>query len=221
MIDMGTNTSDIEVAPQRDGSRVMTLEGNVQAFCPLVDVILPSGMNEQVPMPHINLSISGYGPESLKGSHIRTQDTRGQENLTIPQLDGPVSVPIRDRRRLPEDIRIEQEYPQEGTCLQGTSVSCRREYSRDSSDDNRSYRDQRPPERGRYPNQNGRPPASGRYLIGIEGLLEEEDILEEDCLMVEDPLNSLMVEDPLMEMEDPLDPPVDKDHQVLKDILDQ
>ena len=39
--------------------------------------------------------------------------------------------------------------------------------------------------------------------LGIEGLLEEEDILEED---------------PLMEMEDPLDLLVDKD---CKDLLDQ
>ena len=52
---MGTNTSDVEVTPQRDGSRVMTSEGNMQPSCPLVDVILPTGMNEQVPMPHINL----------------------------------------------------------------------------------------------------------------------------------------------------------------------
>ena len=48
MIDMGTNTLDVEVRPQRDGSRVMTLEDNAQASCPLVDVILPMGMNEQV-----------------------------------------------------------------------------------------------------------------------------------------------------------------------------
>ena len=116
MIDMETNTLDIEVIPQRDGSRVMTLEGNTHASCPLVDVILPTGMNEQVPMPHIILSISGYNPESLR----RTQDTGIQE---IPQLDGPVSIPIRDRKRLPENIKIEQGYPQEGTYLQGTSVS--------------------------------------------------------------------------------------------------
>ena len=68
-------------------------------------------MSEQMPMPHINLSISGYDPESLRGSHVRTQDTRIQEDLTILQLDGPVSIPIRDRRRLPENIRIEEGYP--------------------------------------------------------------------------------------------------------------
>ena len=53
----------------------MTVDDNAQTSCPLVDVILPTGMSEQVPMPHINLSISGYDPESLRGSHIRTQDT--------------------------------------------------------------------------------------------------------------------------------------------------
>ena len=73
---MGTNTSDVEVRPQRDGSRVMTLEDNAQASCPFVDVILPTGMNKQMSMPNINLSILGYDPESLRGSHVQTQDTR-------------------------------------------------------------------------------------------------------------------------------------------------
>ena len=104
MIDMGTNMSDIEVRLQRDGIRVMNSDDNAQASCPLVDIILPTGMSEQVPMPHINLSIMGYDPESLRGSHIRSQDTEIQES--IPQLDGSVSIPSRDRRRLPEDIRI-------------------------------------------------------------------------------------------------------------------
>ena len=58
MINMGTNTSNVEVTPQRSGSRIITLEGNAQASCPLVDVILPTGISKQVPMPHINLSIS-------------------------------------------------------------------------------------------------------------------------------------------------------------------
>ena len=121
------------------------------------------GISEQVPMPHINLSISEYDPESLRSLHVRTQDTGIQEDATILQLDGPVSIPIRGRGRLVENIRIEQEYPCDGTYLPGTSVSCRREYLGDSSDDNRSHRGWRPPERGRYPNQNGRPPDRGRY----------------------------------------------------------
>ena len=75
LIDMGTNTSDIEVRPQRDGTRVTDSDDDAQVSCPLVNVILPTGMNEQVPMPHINLSISRYDPELLRGSHTRTHDT--------------------------------------------------------------------------------------------------------------------------------------------------
>ena len=52
---------------------------------------------------------------------------------------------------------------------------------------------------GEYPNRNGDP-------------LEEEDTLVEDLLME--------MEDPLME-EDPLDLLVDKDHLALRDHLDQ
>ena len=64
---MGTNISDIEVRPQRDGARVIDSDDDdVQVSCPLVDVILPNGMNEQVPMSHINLSISRYDPEFIE-----------------------------------------------------------------------------------------------------------------------------------------------------------
>ena len=87
-MDMGTNTSDIEVRPQRDGIRVMHLDDNAQATYPLANVI-------QMPMPYINQLISGYDPESLRGSHTRTQDTGIQE--LIPQLDRPVSVPSRTK----------------------------------------------------------------------------------------------------------------------------
>ena len=102
---MGTNMSDIEVRPQRDGTRVIDSDDDAQVSCPLVNVILPTGMNEQVPMPHINLSISRYDPESLRGSHTRTHNTGIQE--MIPQLDSPVSVPSRTRRRMSENARIE------------------------------------------------------------------------------------------------------------------
>ena len=83
----------------------------------------------------------------------------------IPQLDGPISLPTRNPigRRVPEDTRFEGwGYSQGGTYLQGASISQRRKYPGESSDaDNvnrRPYRDQRPPERGRYPSQSGRPP---------------------------------------------------------------
>ena len=88
---MGTNTSDIEVRPQRNGAGVIVSDDdNVQVSWPHVDVILLSGMNEQMTMPHINLSISQCDPELWRGSHTRSHDTKIQE--TRPQLDGPVSV---------------------------------------------------------------------------------------------------------------------------------
>ena len=158
MIDMGTNTSDIEVRPQRDGIRVINSDNNTQASCPLVNVTSPTGMSEQVPVPPINLSISGYDPNSLRGSHTRTHNTGILES--IPQLDRPVSVPFRIRR-LSENMRFEQEY------LRRFSASCRREYPGESSDDThsgrRTYGDQRPPERGRYQGLNGRPPDIRSY----------------------------------------------------------
>ena len=86
--------------------------------------MLPSEGGDQIAMPKINLSISGYEPESLRGSH-RSPDTRAQGSSVIPQLDGPVSLPTRDpiRRRMPEDTRfVGQEYSQGGTYVQGASI---------------------------------------------------------------------------------------------------
>ena len=80
---------------------------------------------------------------------------------TIQQLDGPVSVRSRCRRRMSENARIEQE------SFGRTTASHRREYPGESSDnthsDKRTYDDQRPPERRRYQGQNGWPPGRRNY----------------------------------------------------------
>ena len=68
--------------------------------------MLLSGGGDRVAMPQINLSILGYEPKSLRGSHIRSPDTRTQGSLVIPQLDGHESLLKRDQRRMPEDIRF-------------------------------------------------------------------------------------------------------------------
>ena len=106
---MGTNTSDIEVRPHRDGARASTLDANAQTSLPIVDVMLPSGGGDQLAIPQINLTISGYEPDSLRDSHIRSPAMRAQEISIIPQLDGPVSLLTRDpiRRRVLEDTRFE------------------------------------------------------------------------------------------------------------------
>ena len=43
MMDMGTNTSNIEVRPHREPTRTISIDANVQASLPIVDVMLPSG----------------------------------------------------------------------------------------------------------------------------------------------------------------------------------
>ena len=50
-MDMGTNTSDIEVRPHRDGTRAPTSDANAQNSLLIVDVMLPSGweINWQYP----------------------------------------------------------------------------------------------------------------------------------------------------------------------------
>ena len=46
---------------QRVGARVVGLDDDDVLSCPHVDVIIPNSMNEQVHVPHINLSTSRYG----------------------------------------------------------------------------------------------------------------------------------------------------------------
>ena len=107
-MDIGTNTSDIEVRPHRDGARVLTSDANAQASLPIMDVMLPSGGGDQVAIPQINLSMSGYGPNSLRDSHVGTPAMRVQEISILPQLDGPVSLPMRvpTGGRVLEDTRF-------------------------------------------------------------------------------------------------------------------
>ena len=47
-------------------------------------------------IPHVNLSISGYGPDSLRTSSTRSPSMWAQEVSAIPQADGPRSLPMRD-----------------------------------------------------------------------------------------------------------------------------
>ena len=200
--------------------------------------MIPSVGGDPVAIPQINLSVMGYGPNSLRDAHVGTSAMGTQEISILSQLDGPVSIPVRGPTggRVSEGTRFaELGYSQGGTYIQGASISHRREYPDESSEDNnanrRPYRDQRPPERGRYPAQSGRPPKQrdkdgrppgrggyperGRYPGGgpPDG---GGPLMMEDPLMM-DPL--MEMEGPLTEMEDPLDLPVDKDHQALKDPL--
>ena len=105
LIDEGINTSEVDVRSQRGGAEVVELDDdNVWISCPPVKVMPLTDANEQVHVPHISLSTSRYVPKSTRGSCMSTYDTGTQE--TIPQLDGPISVPSRLRRRSSERARI-------------------------------------------------------------------------------------------------------------------
>ena len=187
----------------------------------IVDVMIPTGRDDQIALSQINLSISGYGPNSLRDSQLGSSDVRAQEISILPQVDGPISAPTREytRGRISESARIvEQKYSQGGTYIQGAPITQRREYPGDSSDDNRSHRGQRPPKRGRYPNQNGRLPDRGRYP-------------DKDIRLPRrggypgggpsDGGGSFDGGGPPDGNGGPPGLPVDKDHQVLKDLPDQ
>ena len=125
MMDMGTNTSDVKARPHRDGTRVVTLDANIQNPLPIVDVIIPTSGEYQIALSQINLSISGYGPNLLRDSQLGSSDVRAEEISILLQVDGPVSALARDytRGRVSENTRImEWEYSQGGTYIQGASI---------------------------------------------------------------------------------------------------
>ena len=105
---MGTNTSDVEVRPHRDGVRILTMDTNAHTSIPIFDVMLPSGGGDHLAIPQVNLSILGYEPDSLRHSHGRSPSRQPQEISIIPQLDGLASLPMRDPigRRVQEDSRL-------------------------------------------------------------------------------------------------------------------
>ena len=117
-----------------------------------------------------NLLITSYKPDSLRTFvGMGTPSMRTQEISTIPQLDGPGSLPMKEPigRRVQEISRsAEQEYSQGSTYVWKVSVPGRREYPGGDNDDDgsgRLHRDWRSPERGRYPNQGGGPPDQRGY----------------------------------------------------------
>ena len=75
----------------------------------------------------------------------------------------------RHRKIISENMSIGLQYPHEGIYPQGTSTANRREYPGDSSDDNRSYRDQR------YSNEREDHQMKKGIPTETEDLQEEED----------------------------------------------
>ena len=173
-IEIEANISDREVRTHLDGVRNINVNADIQTSRLLIDVTLPIDVSEQRSTQHADQSV--HDSESLRGSCTRSPDIRIHE--TIPQLDGPVSIWSRSRRRIPENARIEQE------SFQRITASCRREYPGESSDDahsdSRTYGGWRPLEERRCSGQHGRPSDRRRYEDGVysrRGQIEVEDPL--------------------------------------------
>ena len=79
MTDMGTNMSDVEARPHRDGTRVVTSDANIQPPLLIVDVMIPAGREDQIALTQINISISGYGPNSLRDSQLGSSDVESSK----------------------------------------------------------------------------------------------------------------------------------------------
>ena len=209
VIEMEPNPLNIEVRTQRDGIGT-DRENNVPIMQASGNVIPPIGVGESTPSPNVNME-SENNSDTSRGSHVRTQEIDLQEIPVIPPVERLTSS--RDRRMTSENVRIEQNYPCEETCPQGSSTSNRRNYPEDSSEDNRSYRGQRPPNERRYPNRDRRPPRRGGSQDNGRPQIDMEDpLMEED---------SLTMEGHLIEMEDHQDTLIEEDPQDLEDLLDQ
>ena len=139
VIEMEPNPLNIKARNQSDDIRA-DRESNVQVTQPPINVIPLTGLSDQIQVLNVNTSVSENNSETLRGSHVKSEGLGIQENLVIPQVDGPSSILSRNQRVISETVRIGQNYSHEGINLQGNSTSNRTEYPGDSSDDNRSYR---------------------------------------------------------------------------------
>ena len=129
MIEMEPNPLNIEVRTQRDGMGT-DRENNVPITQASENMIPPIGVGELISSLNVNTE-SENNSDTSRGSHVRTQKIDLPEILVISPVERLTS--IRDRRMISENVRIKQNYPCEGTCLQGISTSNRRDYPEDSS----------------------------------------------------------------------------------------
>ena len=76
-----------------------------------VNVTPPTGLGEPIHIPNVNTESENYS-ETLRGSHVRSQELGLQKIPVIPQVDGPTSIPSRNWRVIPENVRIGWIYPE-------------------------------------------------------------------------------------------------------------
>ena len=111
--------------------RIKQVGATTQTLAQPSEVILPPRIGDYIAIPHVNLSASGYEPDSLGSSGIRSPPARAQETSTVSQLDGPGSLPTvnpAQKRMGRPPNQMEQDPSQGGIYVWKTGVSKRREY---------------------------------------------------------------------------------------------
>ena len=104
MIEMEPNPLNIEVRTQRDGIGT-DRESNVPIIQPSGNMIPLTGLGE--PTLILNVSMGSENNfETLRDSHLRSQEQGLQEILVIPPVDRLTLIPSRDRRIISNNSRI-------------------------------------------------------------------------------------------------------------------
>ena len=101
---MEPNPLHIEVRTQKDGIGT-DRESNVPIIQPSGNMIPPTGLGETTLILNVSTG-SGNNFETLRDSHLRSQEQGLQEILVIPSMDRLTLIPSRDRRIISENIRI-------------------------------------------------------------------------------------------------------------------
>ena len=104
MIEMEPNPLNIEVRTQRDGIGT-NRDSNVPITEPSGNVIPPTGLGEPMPIPNVNTG-SEDNFETLRDSHLRSQEQGLQEIPVILSVDRLISITNRDSRVISENIGI-------------------------------------------------------------------------------------------------------------------
>ena len=73
---IGPNTLDVVTGPAIGILGVQHVEANTQTSAPLSEVIIPPRFGDNISMPHVSLLISGYEPDSLRLSGMRSPFVR-------------------------------------------------------------------------------------------------------------------------------------------------
>ena len=126
---IGPNTPTVVKDPAIGILRIQQVGANTQTSAPPSKATILPRIEDNITIPHVNLSASGYEPDSLRSSGMRSPPVQTQEISIVPQWDGPRSLPTRnptqERMGRPPD-QMEQDPSQRGTYIQKTAVGRRK-----------------------------------------------------------------------------------------------